>query len=84
MVLSQTAQRYNMIWAKSRKLVEPKQSSRIGFNLAQIARLPQIGIGNLAFECFARLGPIGHKKPKGRLARLVIPRLEVILSQKPD
>jgi len=55
-----------------------------GFNLAQIAGLPQIGIGNLAFESFSRLGPIWHRKPEDKLARLVIHRLEIILFQKPD
>jgi len=65
-------------------LAEPKQSGQIGCNLAQIAGLPQIGIGNLAFEWFVRLAPIWHKKPKGKLARSVISILEVIFRHTPD
>jgi len=67
-----------------KELSEPKQSGQIGFNLAQIARLPHIGIGDLVRKSFARLGPIWHEKPTGKLARLVISRLEGILCQKPD
>ncbi len=63
-----------------RILVQPKQSGQIGCNLAQIARLLQIGICNLAFECSARFDPIWHKNSNGKLARLVIPRLDVIIS----
>jgi len=65
-------------------LAQPKQSGQIGCDLAQIARLAQIGIGNLTFEHFGRLGPTWHKNTKGKLARLVIPRLEIILSHWPD
>ena len=49
-------------------LAEPKQFGQIGCNLAQITRLRLIRIDNSTFECFARLGPIGQKKPKGKLA----------------
>lgn len=52
--------------------------------MAQIARLPKIGILNLEFECFARLGSIWHKKSKCKLASFVIPRSAGILVQKLD
>lgn len=64
-------------------LAEPKQSGHIGCSLTQIARFPQIGIGNLAFGYFARLGSIWHKKSNGTLDGLVIPRLEARLAGIP-